>query len=461
MIKYSKTTKRQDMNINRRRGCYCPEIKSGKPDKSKFQVIVVGAGPAGITSAYFLAKAGVEVLLVERGPYPGSKNVSGGAVYTLPTRELLDDFWKEAPVERALVDQQYWLMTDTSSVRFGYKDLNFAKPPYNKFSIMRATFDRWYASKAVKAGVVLWTSCKAESLLFDQDKVAGVRVSGSHAGDIYADIVVLAQGANPLLAERAGLIEKADAKNQSLYIKQTFFLPEELINERFNLEGNQGAVIGLLGNNTADLIGTGSIYTYKEHLGINSGISVRTLAQKKVRLKELISRLNRHPVIEPVIKGGKLVEYSAHLIPEGGFNAVPQLVFNGMMIAGDAGSLVNGTHGFNLAIISGKYAADTAIDALVKGDFAINTLKNYRDRLENSMVLKDMRDNSEVPQLFTQNPTLFADYIGILNKVAGRVATVYPISRRRKRTIIRKDILSSVPAAKLLTDVFKTIKAIR
>lgn len=85
-----------------------------------YQVIVVGAGVVGITAAYFLAQAGVSVLLLERGPFPGSKNMSGGAVFSLPTRELLPDFWREAPVERVLVDQQYWLLTDSSAVKLGF-----------------------------------------------------------------------------------------------------------------------------------------------------------------------------------------------------------------------------------------------------------------------------------------------------------------------------------------------------
>lgn len=427
-------------------------------DRQYYPVVVVGAGIAGITAAYFLARAGIRVLLLERGSYPGSKNVSGGAVYSLPTRELFPEFWQEAPWERILTDQQYWMMTPTSAVRLGFASDDLANPPYNKFSIMRAAFDRWFAAKAVDAGACLWNECKADRLITEGRRVVGVEVSGSRRGVVYAGIVILAQGVNPLLAEKSGLIQKARAANNSLYVKEIIALPEEVINERFNLEGKRGTVIGLLGDATAGLIGTGSIYTFREHLGINIGVGVKTLAGKKVNAGELISRLREHPVIRPLIKGGTIVEYLAHMIPEGGFNAMPPLVFDGMMIAGDAGGLVNGTHGLNLAMYSGKYAADTAAEALEKGDVSSKALKKYRVRLERSWVLKDMRDNRKIPGWFQKNPTLAADYVGLLNRVSMEVAMVFPVPRQEKRRFIRRGILASRPVGKLVGDLMNLVR---
>ena len=426
-----------------------------------YQVIVVGAGMAGITAAYFLAKAGIEVLLLERGPYPGSKSISGGAVYSLPTRELLPDFWEEAPFERVLVDQQYWLMAERSAVKLGFTSLEMDNEPYNRLSIMRAVFDRWYAEKAVSAGAELLTSCKAEDLICENGRVSGVRASGSRQGDIRAGMVILAQGANPMLAERAGLIKKTSASAMSLYVKEIIALPEEVINERFNLTGNRGAVIGVLGEATAGLPGTGSIYTFKEHVGINVGVGVKTLTCKKLKISELIAALKRHPVVEPLLRGGTTVEYLAHMIPEGGFNAMPPLVFDGMVITGDSGGLVNGTHGINLAMYSGKFAADTALEAINRGDFSRRVLRGYRKKLEKSFILKDMRANREVPGLFQKNPTLFADYIGLVNSVSTHLSMVYPVSRRVKRKLIRHVVLNKQPLGKLLTDALKAVRVLR
>lgn len=431
------------------------------PCKNRFQVIVVGAGMAGITAALFLARAGVEVLLLERGPYPGSKSVSGGAIYALSTRELLGEFWQEAPLERALVDHQYWLMAPDSAVKMGFKSMAYNNPPYNRFSILRADFDRWYASKAVEAGAVLWTGCKGEDLLFEGKKILGIRVSGSYEGELYTDLVIMAEGANPLVAERAGLVPKPSSQNMGLYVKETLYLPEETINERFQLKRGEGAVIGLLGDATAGIIGTGSIYTYKSHIGINLGISVKTLVQKRVRLSRLMARVKAHPVIEPLLSGAKTVEYVAHMIPEGGYNAVPQVVFDGGMLTGDSASFVNGTHGINLAMYSGRFAADTAIQALKHGDLSAKGLKGYWDKLDKSFILQDLKDNRNVPELYQKNPTLFTDYINLLNQVSMQITTVYPVTRKAKRGIIRKQAFGAVPPGKMLMDMYKTFKVIR
>ena len=331
-------------------------------------------------------------------------------------------------------------------------------PPYNKFSVMRATFDRWYAAKAVSTGAELWSSCKAEELSMEGSRIRGVWVSGRENGYISADLVILAQGVNPILAEKAGLLAKPDPKECSLYVKEMIYLSAETINERFLVRTGQGSVIGLLGDNNAGLIGTGSIYTFKEHVAINTGVSVAALADKKVNPRELLARLKQHPLIEPLLRGGTTVEYLAHMIPEGGYNAIPELVFDGLMIAGDAAGLVNGTHGISLAMYSGRFAAESAIEALTKGDLSKKGLSAYVEKLKHSFVLKDLLDNKKVPGWYNANPTLFKDYIGLVNQAALQASIVYPVSRRDKRRLIAKEILAARPARKLLIDALNAVR---
>ncbi|MEI7298708.1 FAD-dependent oxidoreductase, partial [Paraburkholderia tropica] len=75
------------------------------------------------------------------------------------------------------------------------------------------------------------------------------------------------------------------------------------------------------------------------------------------------------PSIAPLIAGGEMKEYCAHLIPEGGFNAIPRVYGNGWMIVGDSGGFVNAAHreGSNLAMTTGRLAAETVIAARVNG----------------------------------------------------------------------------------------------
>lgn len=91
----------------------------------KFDAIVVGCGPAGSATAYRMAKAGLKVIMIERGEYPGAKNVMGGVLYRHPLDEILPEFIDEAPIERPLVEQNYWILGADSNVKIGYRDLKW------------------------------------------------------------------------------------------------------------------------------------------------------------------------------------------------------------------------------------------------------------------------------------------------------------------------------------------------
>ena len=137
----------------------------------KFDVIVVGAGPAGTACAYTCAKNGLKVLQIERGEYPGSKNVMGGVLYRKQMEELIPQFWHEAPLERPIIEQRFWMMDKESVVTFGYKGLEWGVEPYNNFTVLRAQFDQWFAQKAVEEGVLLINETVVTECLVENGKV--------------------------------------------------------------------------------------------------------------------------------------------------------------------------------------------------------------------------------------------------------------------------------------------------
>src|SRR5262245_17524484 len=123
----------------------------------KFDSIVVGAGPAGVSAAITMAKAGLNVALLERGEYAGAKNVQGAVLYCHHLAEVVPEFWKDAPLERAIVEERLWVMTEDSAVQVGYKSGKYDSQPANCYTIIRVEFDKWFAKKAEEAGVTLIT----------------------------------------------------------------------------------------------------------------------------------------------------------------------------------------------------------------------------------------------------------------------------------------------------------------
>jgi choline dehydrogenase-like flavoprotein len=121
----------------------------GAPD---FDAIVVGAGPAGAAAALELARAGRKVCLVERGPFPGSKNMYGGVVYGRILDTLLPNWWEEAPVQRWVTRRQTMILTETAATTLDVRNEAWGKPPYNGATAYRPDFDSWLAQKAVDAG---------------------------------------------------------------------------------------------------------------------------------------------------------------------------------------------------------------------------------------------------------------------------------------------------------------------
>src|SRR3972149_12217589 len=127
----------------------------------KFDAIIVGSGPGGSSAAYSLAKMGFNVLMLERGKYPGAKNVMGGRMYAYALNRLIPEFWKEAPVERTVTRERLTMLCDKASITLDFQDEELLEPP-NSFTILRAKFDQWFANKAVEAGATLIPSIRVD-----------------------------------------------------------------------------------------------------------------------------------------------------------------------------------------------------------------------------------------------------------------------------------------------------------
>jgi electron transfer flavoprotein-quinone oxidoreductase len=433
--------------------------------QEKFDAIVVGAGASGNAAAYTMAKAGLKVLQIERGEYPGSKNVQGAILYSDALERIIPDFREDAPLERHIIEQRIWVMDDESFVGTHYRSDDYNKPPYNRYTIIRAQFDKWFSSKVREAGALLICETTVEELLLDGDRVIGVRCDRL-GGEVYSDVVVLADGVNSTLARKAGFHGEIKSENVALAVKEILFLPEEVIQQRFNIKDEEGVVIELMGTVTEGMVGTGFLYTNKDSLTIGVGCMLSDFKANPNRTSpySLLEKLKKHPSIAPLIEGGEMKEYAAHLIPEGGFNALPKVFGNGWMIVGDSAGFVNAVHreGSNLAMTSGRLAGETVI-ALKEGKLepTAKNLASYKTRLDESFVMKDLKKYKDMPAILHKSPQFFTTYPTLVNQAAKTMFTVDGVDKKTKEREIFGAFRSARRLTGLVGDAFKFWRAFR
>lgn len=433
-----------------------------RPTEPDFDVVVVGAGPAGATAALVLARAGRRVCLLERGPFAGAKNMYGGVVYPRILDGLIPRWWEEAPIQRWVTRRGTMIMTDRQSVTLDYRTTAWGDVPYNGATAFRPDFDAWLAAKATDAGAVLVTSTTAVGLLVDRaGAVCGVRTDRPE-GDLTARVVIACDGVNSFLAKQAGLYPHAHPHNYTLGAKEVLALPREEIEKRFALTGRDGADFEIVGC-TRGIAGGGFLYTNLESVAIGVVVNVAELAEAKVRPEELIADLKAHPSIAPLVEGGELKEYSAHLIPEAGLEMMPQLSTDGMLVAGDAAAMCLAAgiwlEGVNFAIGSGQAAGEAAHEALGRGDTSEAGLAGYRSRLEGNFVLSDHRKLRLAPELLMSH-RMQREYPQLMCNIVESMFTVTNPEPKRGVTAIawREARRAGVKVRHLAKDLWTTAR---
>ena len=431
--------------------------------KNSFQAIVIGAGPAGSSAALTMARAGLDVALVERGSFPGEKNMFGGVLHRLPAlEEVFPDFWHRAPLERHIVKKGVTFMTGESCFTTTIEACTFDRPPYNGYTIFRPSFDRWLAEEAVNAGATLITRSTVDELVIKDGRIAGVTIL-DRKGELTAPVIVAADGVLSLTAKKAGLRQPAfDPAQMAVGVKALIDMPREVIDDRFGLVRDQGFANEFVGC-TGGVRGGGFLYTNYDSLSVGLVFHLASLRTSGKTPYDLLNDFLEQPQVAKMMCGGRLQEYSAHLIPEGGYDMIPELVGDGILVAGDAAALCNATglnlEGINLAAHSGVLAGRAVVAEHEAKDFSRRGLEVYRRLMNDSYVMKDLKMYRNAPHMLHNN-RIYNEYPELVCSMMEYIYRIEGTPKQNLSKLFLKTAREKIGLANLATDAFSAWRAL-
>jgi len=433
-------------------------------EKIQFDVVVVGAGMAGSTAAAIAAREGLNVAVIERGQKPGGKNYFGGALYTHALEDIYPDFFdRKPPLHRPVTETGFWFLSEDGVVKATVQGGVIKNDPMDAYVALRAEFDLWWAEQAAGEGAFFIPKTLVTDFLYEDGRVIGVKTDRPE-GDVYAPVVIICEGVNNLLTQKLGLIDH-DLKisKTALAVKQLISLPAKDINARLGLaDSKHGMAISVVGDVSMGMPGLGFLYTTNNAISLGVGVTLDALQETQIKPYELLQRYLEHPAIAPIIKDGQLMEYGAHLIPEGGWTTLPKLFTDGAMVAGDAASMVNAIHweGTNMAITAGKLAGLTAVEAHKLSDFSSQMLSSYQKRLKETFVLKDLKQYRKMSAFLKNHPEFMDIYPTFLNDAMGLFFTGFGKPKGKLYKNIFRSLTQRRPLHKAVGDLIAFGRAV-
>ena len=346
-------------------------------DEEVFDVVIVGGGLAGCAAAYALAKAGVEVVVVERGAFSGSKNMTGGRLYGHSLEKLIPGFAESAPVERLITRERLSFLTDDSATTMDFASASLGAPACASYAVLRAPFDQWLAEQAEREGAMFVNEIRVDDLIVRDGRVCGVRAGED---DMEAKVVLLADGAVSLLGQKLGMVPPLDPHAMAVSAKEVIQLDEKTVSDRFGCAPGEGCAWLFDGSCTDGHIGGGFLYTNRDSISLGVVTTIGDIDHGDTSVPEMLKRLERHRVVAPPMAGGF------------GLNI---------------GYCVRG---MDFAIESGRLAAEAILKAREAGDYSAASLGAYRTLLDESFVMQDLRFYRGFPSFMAQTRRMFADY---------------------------------------------------
>ena len=423
-----------------------------------FDAIVVGAGMAGAAAAIRLAQGGANVLLLERGSEPGSKNLSGGVLWGNDLDALLPQWRQEMPLERHLVRKRFGLLTEEQAFSASLTDPAWRRPPYGAHTVLRARTDAWLVKQAEASGATVVPAVPVDSIAWEGRKARGVVQSGE---TMTAPVTLLCDGANSRVSLGTPIrpAPRLGEAATELGIKEVYSLDAGTIEERFSLGPGEGhAEEWVCAGFPPGVMGGGFLYTNRDTLSVGLILQIASLKGSGAQSHELMERFKLHPAIAPRLAGAELVEYGAKIISSGWASRPAAFHGDGWMVCGDAAGFVfsNGLviQGMNYAIRSGLLAAETALEALAAKDCSAQRLAAYDARLERAHILADFREFEGLDRV-KWNRRMYRGYpqtlIDLLHYWSGELGRNRPTLGEAARAALRH---GRVPVRAAVRDAF-------
>ncbi|MDZ7657671.1 FAD-dependent oxidoreductase [Fodinibius sp.] len=438
----------------------------------KFDCIIVGAGIAGLAAAMTLARNNMKFLLIEKGEFAGSKNVSGGVLWGSDLAKLVPNYWeeKDGGWERFINHRRLTFMDDQSTFSIDFKSSHFNETPYSGVVVLRSKFDRWLAGKVQDAidesdyamDSFIATNIKVDEILMEDDKAVGI-LTGEE--EFHADSVIISEGVNNLLTRQVGLQDDyVPADHMLTGIKEVIRYDQKVLEDRFQLNGLSGMSNEFVGFATDGVEGGGFLYTNRDTISLGLVAGIKDMREKEKSPHDLLNTFKAHPVIQDTIQGGEVVEYSAHVVSSGDKRAMPKELYkDGVLLCGEAANLLmnagKAIQGMDYAMRSGILGAETIVKAKERDDFTSNTLKEYKQALEESYVMKDINSFQDAVHML-HNPTMYQDVPNLICDFGRKFFTIDNEPTKKSRVLMKESIKEHSSYWDLMKIGFKGAKSL-
>ncbi|MGE0814766.1 MAG: 4Fe-4S dicluster domain-containing protein [Vicinamibacterales bacterium] len=400
-------------------------------------VLIVGAGPAGLSAALRLSQLQRErggdplaVAVVDKAREAGAHSLSGALLDPSALAELVPDFAATgAPLAAPVTSDAVYLLGSQNRYR-----LPITPPPFTNhgnYVISLSHLVRWLAGQVEAAGVDLFMGFAGQTVLIEDGRVVGVRTGDRGIGragtprgavepgaDIRAAVTIFADGVRGHLTKqllRTAGMGGAQPAQYAIGLKELWEVPASRV--------APGTVIHTLGYPLRqEEFGGSWIYGLPDgrvSIGFVVGLDYR---DPLLDPHAAFQRFKLHPFVADLLRGGRLVRFGAKALPEGGWNSQPRLFTDGALIAGDAANFVNSMRlkGIHLAMRSGMLAAETAFDAVRAGDVTSARLSAYKAAIDASAVKRELYPMRNVHQAFGAGTYVGAAFAGVAMALDGR-----------------------------------------